>query len=253
MKRTLILLYGLIAYGLFHVTFLYLIGFVVNYGVPKSIDASGPTTDSLSMAMVVNLSLIAAFGVQHAIMARRGFKAWLTRFVPSAIERSTFVLATCAALGLLYWQWRPIDTVVWSVEQPGLAMTVWAVCGVGWAVALVSTFLIDHFELFGLRQTFAGFRGVSHVPPRFLKRGFYRHVRHPLMFGLLLAFWATPMMTFGHLLFCIGMTGYVYIGVTMEERDLMTEHPASYAAYRRETAMLIPGPRRKAVDPTQVG
>jgi len=245
MKRPFFLFYGVAAYALFHAAFLYLIGFVANLCVPRSVDVGGPASTSAGSAVVINLLLIAAFGVQHAIMARPAFKAWWTRFVPAPLERSTFVIATCAALGLIYWQWRPLGETVWSVQQPTAAYALWGLCALGWTIALASTFLIDHWELFGLRQSIAGWRGVPHRRPEFVTRGLYRYVRHPLMLGMLLAFWATPEMTLSHLVFALGMSSYVLIGVSLEERDLMNAHPRDYADYRRRTGMLLPSPRRR--------
>lgn len=242
MKRPAILLYGILCYLAFFLTFSYLIGFVVDWLVPRSVDRA-PVAESLG-DWLVNAGLIALFGVQHAIMARPAFKARWTRIVPAAAERSTFVLATCAVLVLMFWQWRAVPTVVWSFEHPVAVAALYALCGVGFATVFVSSLLIDHFELFGLRQSWDGFRGRPTQAPKFVERGLYRWVRHPLMLGILIAFWATPHMTLGHLMFAVLFSAYVLIGTTMEERDLMRAHRDSYAAYRARTAMLFPAPRR---------
>ena len=244
-----ILVYGLTAYALFHAAFLYLIGFVSNFLVPKGINGGEVGSVTTVTAIAINLALIAGFGIQHAIMARQPFKAWLSRIIPAAAERSTFMIATCTMLGLIYWFWQPLPSVLWSVDHPALCTGLWIVSALGWGVALVSTFLIDHFELFGLRQSFAGFLGRTHQSPTFKKRGFYKVVRHPLMTGFMIAFWATPHMTLGHMVFALGMSGYILIGVTLEERDLMTAHPRDYAEYRHATPMLLPRPKRARPTP----
>jgi protein-S-isoprenylcysteine O-methyltransferase Ste14 len=243
MKAFLSLLYGLIVYVFFLGTFSYAIGFIGNLVVPKSIDTG--TTVPLAEALVVNLLLLGLFAVQHSVMARRSFKRWWTRIVPPAVERSTYVLAATLALALLLWQWRAIpEPVIWNVAGTAGAQMLWVVFGLGWAVLLLSTFLINHFELFGLRQVFARLAGRELPEPEFRTPFFYRYVRHPIYLGFVLGFWATPVMTAGHLLFSAGATGYILIGIWFEERDLVAQFGERYRRYREQVGMLLPG--RKA-------
>jgi protein-S-isoprenylcysteine O-methyltransferase Ste14 len=234
--------YGAVAYAFFLATFLYAIGFIGNVFVPKSID-TGPSTP-IGQALIVNLLLLAVFAVQHSAMARRSFKAWWTRIVPPAVERSTFVLASTLALALLLWQWRPIaEPVVWHVHNALSVKLVWVVFWLGWALLFTSTFLINHFELFGLSQVVANLSGSALPAPEFRTPFLYRYVRHPLYLGFLLGFWATPVMTAGHLLFAIGCTGYILIGIWFEERDLVAQFGERYLRYRRQVGMLVPSRR----------
>lgn len=237
------LLYGVASYVLFLATFLYAIGFVGNFLVPKSMDL--PPGETSLAAIAINLAVLGVFAVQHSVMARRGFKAWWTRIVPPAIERSTYVLATNLALLLIFWQWRPLGGVLWDVSGSGLAWLLWALCATGWGVVLISTFLIDHFELSGLRQVWCHFRGQPLPLKGFRTPSFYRHVRHPIYFGFLLAFWATPVMTVTHLLFALATTGYIVIGTLLEERDLLAHFEDRYREYRARVPMLIPALRRR--------
>ena len=245
-------LYGLVVYLFFLATFVYAIGFVGNLPLlPKTIDSGAAVP--LAEALVVNLLLLGLFAVQHSVMARRGFKRWWTRRVPEAVERSTFVLAASAVLALLLWQWRPIaEPVVWSVRDPVAWWVLQAVFWLGWGVLLISTFLINHFELFGLRQVWANLRGQALPAPVFHTPLFYRHVRHPIYLGFVLAFWAAPTMTAGHLLFAAASTGYILIGIWFEERDLVAQFGQRYLVYRDLVGMLLPKRgRRDRKTPTQ--
>lgn len=247
MSRFIAMAYGIVAYLLFLVTFVYAICFVGNIVVPKTIDSGNP--GPLAEALAVNIALLGIFAVQHSVMARRGFKRWWTRIVPEAIERSTYVLCATAALALLCWQWRPIpDPIIWTVQDPRAIALLHAIFWFGWALLLFSTFLINHFELFGLRQVIGRLLHWAPAKPEFRTPLIYRRVRHPLYLGFLLAFWSTPIMTAGHLLFTMATTGYILIGIYFEERDLVAVFGDRYRRYRRQVGMLIPLPGRKYVD-----
>ena len=242
-SRVLSLAYGLFAYLCFFGTFLYVIGFVGGFVVPKHLHAGAAAP--LREALLVNGAFLALFALQHAVMARPAFKSWWTRFVPVQIERSTFVLVTCAILGAMVWQWRPMPELVWQVEGGG-ALALRAVQALGWATVLLASFQIDHFELFGVRQVIRHFRGSSAEAPHFRERGLYRLVRHPLMLGFLLAFWSTPVMTQGHLFFAVMCTGYILVGTWIEERTLIALHGSTYLDYKRRVPGLLPLPRGAA-------
>jgi methanethiol S-methyltransferase len=233
-------LYGAIAYLFFLATFAYAVAFVGNLPlVPRTID-TGVSVPWLE-ALLVNAALLGVFAVQHSVMARRSFKRWWTRIVPEAVERSTYVLAATLALALLLWQWRPIATpVVWSVTDPLGRVALQVVFWGGWAVLLISTFLLNHFELFGLRQVWSRMTGRAIPAPQFHTPLFYRHVRHPLYVGFVLAFWAAPQMSAGHLLFAAASTGYILVGIWFEERDLIAQFGDRYRLYRKQVGMLFP-------------
>lgn len=242
MSRLLALLYGAVAYATFLLTFLYAIGFVAGLGVPRHID-NGPAT-SFAAALAIDLALLGLFAVQHSGMARPAFKRAWTRFVPAPIERSTFVLVSSLVLALLFWQWRPLPQLVWHVEWQPLRCVLHTVSALGWLLVLSSSFAINHFDLFGLRQVWLFARRRETVDGPFVTRAFYRIVRHPLMLGFLVAFWATPGMSAGHLLFALATTGYILVAVKfLEERDLIREHGETYRAYARQVPMLLPWPR----------
>lgn len=243
MSRLQILLYGIAAYVLAMLSILYAIGFVENIVVPRSIDV-GPTAP-LGTAIVIDVALLGLFALQHSVTARRPFKQWLTQFIPVAAERSTYVLASAAILGLLFWQWVPIPDAVWTIQNRILASALTALSFVGWAIVLISTFLINHWDLFGLRQVFANWQGKVPAPPEFVTPHLYKFVRHPIYLGFLLAFWATPAMTVGHLLFAAATTGYILIGIWLEERDLVTAFGDAYRRYSRQVPMLLPWPKKK--------
>lgn len=243
MTRVLTLGYGALSYALFFFTFLYAIGFLGNVAVPKSLDSAA--TDPWPQALMIDLALMSLFAVQHSVMARKGFKRLLTTVIPPAVERSTYVLASSLALLLLFWQWRPLGGIVWEVESAAGRALLLGGFAFGWALVLLSTFVIDHFDLFGLRQTWSAFRGRPHAAPRFATPLLYRIVRHPLYVGWLFAFWSTPTMTLTHLLFAVVTTAYILVAIQLEERDLMSLHP-EYAEYRRRVPMLLPALRRDA-------
>jgi len=240
--RLLVLIYGVVCYVLFLGTFLYAIGFVTNFAVPKAID-DGVAGD-LVLSLAVDGILLGLFAVQHSVMARPGFKQWWTKIIPAFAERSTYVLLTSLVLVIVFWQWRPLPQTVWQVPWPALRALLWGVSAVGWLLVLISTFLIDHFELFGLRQVFLHFTNQPYVPVGFQARTVYRFVRHPIMTGFIIAFWATPTMSVGHLFFAAMTTGYILVALQFEERDLVTYHGDQYREYRRQVGMLVPSLRR---------
>lgn len=242
MTRILFFAYGVACYLIFLGTFLYAIGFIGNFGVPTTLD--GPASGSLTAALAVNAGLLGLFAVQHSVMARGWFKRRWTRIVPWPIERSTYVLLSSAALILLFAAWRPMGVEIWSVESRAAVVTLYALFATGWLLVLVSTFLIDHFDLFGLRQVWLHLRGKPYTPHAFVTPGPYRLVRHPLYVGWLLVFWMAPTMTLAHLVFSIATTAYILVAIQFEEKDLVREHGEAYEAYRRRVRMLLPIPAR---------
>jgi protein-S-isoprenylcysteine O-methyltransferase Ste14 len=237
MSGILTLAYGALSYVLFFLSFLYAIGFLGNVVVPKSLDSG--VIDPWLKALAIDLGLLSLFAVQHSVMARQGFKRLLTRIIPAAAERSTYVLASSLALILLFWQWRPLGGSVWEVHNDVGRAVLYGGFAFGWTLVLVTTFVINHFDLFGLRQTWRAFRGQPQTGLRFVTPALYRIVRHPLYVGWLFAFWCTPTMTATHLLFAAVTTAYILVAIQLEERDLMKAHP-EYALYRQRVPMLVP-------------
>lgn len=244
MSKAVSLLFAVIAYAIFFATFLYLIAFVGNLpGVPVSVDR-GPDA-SLAAALLINVALIALFGLQHSVMARQGFKRAWTRIVPKQVERSVYVLFASTALVVLIAFWRPIEGMVWTVEGTAAA-ALWGLFALGWLIVLLSTFLINHFELFGLQQAWFHARNRDAAAPQLRQPFFYKLVRHPLYTGFFLAFWATPHMSYGHLLLALGMSAYMLVAIRYEERDLVGLFGKDYEAYRERVGMLTPRLRRPA-------
>lgn len=240
MRRILSFAFGLVSYLVFLASFLYALGFVGDFAVPKTIDDPSVET-SFWGALLVNVVLLGLFAVQHSGMARQGFKEWWTSIVPEHLERSVYVLLSSLLLFLLYWLWQPMPETVWSVEGGAGEAILWGLFGLGWVLALVSTFLIDHFDLFGLRHVYLHLKGQSYEPVPFQTPSLYKYTRHPLMLGFLIAFWAIPTMTVGHLLFSVATTGYIFVGIYLEEQDMAERFGETYREYRRVTPMLIPG------------
>ncbi len=240
--RSLVLAYGLLCYAIFFLVFVYFIAFVMDLAVPRSVDR-GPEAPPL-LAALTNLGLISVFAMQHTIMARSGFKQWLTRFIPFAAERSTFVLVTSLVLGALCYYWRPLPGIVWQVDSPLLAGVLWTICAAGWLLVFASSFMIDHCDLFGLRQVWLHFRRREYTHSPFVTRWVYKYIRHPLMLGVLLGIWFTPTMTQGHLLLAAGLTVYILIGIGYEERDLVRYLGMPYRKYQQTVPRLLPWKRR---------
>lgn len=238
MGRVVSFVYGLVSYAVFFGTFLYMIGFMGNFLVPKSIDSA--PTDPLAVALVVDILLVGLFALQHSGMARPSFKRWLTKILPMAVERSTYVLLSSLALIVLFWQWRPIGGVVWEVENLAGQVFLYGLFASGWIIVLITTFLINHFDLFGLRQVYLHLMGKEYSPLGFVTPGPYRYIRHPLYIGWFTAIWATPTMTVAHLVFALATTVYVLVAIRFEERDLITIHGQAYTSYREQVPMLVP-------------
>lgn len=236
--RLIAFLYGIAAYAIFFVTFLYAVGFVADLFVPKTIDSGAVAP--MAEALIVNLLLMSVFAIQHSVMARPEFKRWWTQFVPPSVERTTYVLLASLALVLLFWQWRPMPTLVWQVGNPQIALAITGLSFFGWLIVLTGTFLINHFELFGLHQVTNNLAGRSMPTPRFHTPFLYQFVRHPIYLGFIIAFWAAPTMTVGHLLFAAVTTAYIVIGATLEERDLIDLFGDDYRRYKARVSMLVP-------------
>ena len=245
LKRVLFFAYGTFSYLIFLGTFLYAIGFIGNFGVPRTLD--GPANGPLVISFLIDAALLTLFAVQHSVMARKWFKEWWTRIVPKPIERSTYVLFSSLALILLFALWQPLGGVIWSVEDPVGSLVLRSLFAFGWGLVLISTFLINHFDLFGLRQVWRNLRGLPEGGLQFTTPGPYKLVRHPLYVGWLFAFWMTPVMTSAHLLFSIATTAYILLAIQFEERDLVREHGETYEAYRRSVPMLVPSLRKPQI------
>ena len=239
-KRIAMFTYGVICYLVFLATFLYAIGFVGNMIVPKSIDS--PRDGGVLLGLLIDAGLLTVFAVQHSVMARPWFKRRWTRIVPAEIERSTYVLAASLALCLMFWQWRPLGGAIWDITDPAVRTALQALSALGWALVLFSTFIIDHFDLFGLRQVWLALMGKPYRPLDFQVRSIYNFVRHPLYLGFLIAFWSTPTMTATHLVFAFATTAYILLAIQFEEADLKHHHGDAYRRYAEQVPMLIPGP-----------
>lgn len=252
MKRLTAFIYGILCYGIFFATFQYAIGFIGNFLVPKSIDSQ--PAGALLPALIINALLLGLFAIQHSVMARPAFKRWWTKLVPKPVERSTYVLFSSLALIVLFVYWQPIGGVIWQIQDPAGQLVLNSVCVLGWTILLISTFMINHFDLFGLRQVWLYLRGKEYVSLNFGTPGLYRHIRHPIYLGFIIAFWATPTMTAAHLFFAVMCTAYILIGIRLEERDLVSYFGKRYSEYSKQVPMLVPrlGGHRSGTGPAAV-
>jgi protein-S-isoprenylcysteine O-methyltransferase Ste14 len=246
MKRTLFFLYGVICYLVFFGTFLYAIGFLGNVLVPKSIDSAA--TVPFGEALLINIALLGVFALQHSVMARQGFKKWWTKFVPKQIERSTYVMFTNLALILMFWQWQPMGGLIWNIQDPTIQKVMYGLFAFGWLLVLITTFLINHFDLFGLRQVWLYLLVKKYTNLGFVTPGPYKMIRHPLYLGWLFAFWATPTMTVAHLVFAIATTAYIFVAIQLEEKDLGSLHGRDYAEYKKKVPMILPFGKKKKLE-----
>ncbi|MEM9923185.1 MAG: methanethiol S-methyltransferase [Cyanobacteria bacterium P01_D01_bin.50] len=238
LQRILFFIYGLVCYCIFFATFSYAMGFAGNFLVPKSMDTGG--TASFVKALIIDALLLGVFAIQHSGMARKGFKEAWTKVIPKPIERSTYVLCTSLALILLFWQWQPLGTTLWDLSGTIAEPILWCLCGLGWLIVLLSTFMINHFELFGLQQVFLNFVGKEPEKLNFKVVGLYNYVRHPIYLGFIIAFWSTPVMTLTHLFFSCGILAYILVGIFLEEKDLIADYGNQYREYKKAVSMLIP-------------
>ena len=246
MKRTLFFVYGVLCYLVFFGTFLYAVGFLGNVIVPKSIDSAAAVP--FGEALLINIALLGVFALQHSVMARQGFKKWWTKFIPVPIERSTYVMFTNLALILMFWQWQPMGGVIWNVQDPTMQMVMYGLFAFGWLLVLITTFLINHFDLFGLRQVWLYLLDKKYTNLGFVTPGPYKMIRHPLYLGWLFAFWATPTMTVAHLVFAIATTAYIFVAIQLEEKDLASIHGRDYSEYIKKVPMIIPFGKKKKLE-----
>lgn len=246
MSRILAFIYGVVCYLISMIAILYSIGFVGNFIVPKTLDSN--LDGSLINRILIDISLIALFGIQHSLMARQNFKKWWTKIIPHPIERSTYVLMASLTLLLLFWQWHSLGGMIWNIQNPIVSNIIYGIFALGWLIVLISTFMINHFDLFGLRQVYLYLRGQEYEYLGFRTPGFYKYVRHPIMLGFVIAFWATPTMTFSHLIFALGTTIYTLVGIKLEEVDMISIYGDLYQEYREQVSMLIPIPRIKLTE-----
>ncbi len=243
MSRILAFIYGVVCYLIALIAILYSIGFIGNLIVPKTLDSN--LDGSLIKGLLIDILLLGLFAIQHSLMARQNFKKWWIKIIPEPIERSTYVLIASLALLLLFWQWNSLGGIIWNIQKPIIYNIIYGIFALGWLIVFLSTFMINHFDLFGLRQVYLYWRGQEYEYLGFRTPGFYKYIRHPIMLGFVIAFWATPLMTVSHIVFAIGTTIYVLVGIKLEEMDMIYIYGNLYQEYRQQVSMLIPVPRRK--------